>query len=203
MLDLIRRKQKTNIVKVVFWTIIAAFIGTIFLVWGKGTDPQGRQTAAAEVNDETISFDDFRSAHSNLYNLYRSLYGQAFTPELERQLGLTRQAINMLIDQALLRQHAGTLGVRVSRDDLVASISEIEAFQQEGQFSKQRYLEVLAYQRMTPEQFEALQENQLLADRVRWQLRSAITVSDADVAEAYRVEQEKINLQFVRFAPEA
>lgn len=203
MLDLIRRKQKTTIVKVVFWTIIAAFIGTIFLVWGKGTDPQGRQTAAAEVNGEPISFDDFRSAHSNLYNLYRSLYGQAFTPELERQLGLTRQAINMLIDQALLRQHAGTLGVRVSRDELVASIAEIEAFQQEGQFSKQRYLEVLAYQRMTPEQFEALQENQLLADRVRWQLRSAITVSDADVAEAYRVEQEKINLQFVRFAPEA
>jgi peptidyl-prolyl cis-trans isomerase D len=36
MLDLIRKKQKSILVQVVFWTIIAAFVGTIFLVWGKG-----------------------------------------------------------------------------------------------------------------------------------------------------------------------
>ena len=36
MLDLIRKKQRSVLVKIVFWTIIAAFIGTIFLVWERG-----------------------------------------------------------------------------------------------------------------------------------------------------------------------
>ena len=58
MLDLIRKKQKTFIVKVVFWTIITAFIGTIFLVWGKGQEQNEQLTVAVKVGNIDISFDE-------------------------------------------------------------------------------------------------------------------------------------------------
>ena len=55
-----------------FWAIIAAFVGTIFLVWGKGSD-QGRAdpAVAVTVNGTQISFDDYQTTYDNLYQLYQ------------------------------------------------------------------------------------------------------------------------------------
>ena len=63
MLDLIRKKQKSIIIKVVFWAIIATFVGTIFLVWGKGSERDGRDATVAVTVDKTrIGFDDYLRA---------------------------------------------------------------------------------------------------------------------------------------------
>ena len=140
MLDLIRKKQKTTVVKVVFWVIIATFIGTIFLVWGKGDEQTREFTVAAEVNGTEISFDEFKSTYNSMYNFYRNIYGQSFTPEMERQLRLPEQSINTLIDQTLLLQEAHRLKLSVSKEELVQSIAAIPAFQVDGVFDKQQYL---------------------------------------------------------------
>ncbi|MDY0189982.1 MAG: SurA N-terminal domain-containing protein [Desulfuromonas sp.] len=200
MLDVIRRRQKTVVVKIVFWVIIATFIGTIFLVWGKGGDQSREISVAAQVNDTDISFDDFKSTYSNIYNFYKQMYGQSFTPELEEQIGLSQQAINSLIDQTLLLQEAERLNLKVTKDDIVQAIAAVPAFQEEGSFSKERYLNVLAYQRMKPELFEQIQRRQMLISMAREQLYSTINVTAEDVVAEYRRINEKINLEYVPFA---
>nr|WP_320050188.1 SurA N-terminal domain-containing protein [uncultured Desulfuromonas sp.] len=200
MLDLIRKKQKTTIVKVVFWVIIATFIGTIFLVWGKGRDQQRDISVAAQVNGRDISFEDFRTTYSNMYNLYRNLYGKNFTPELERQLQLTRQSLDTLIDQTLLLDEADRLNLSVSDDQLVQAIAEIPSFQVDGVFNKEQYLAVLGYQRLTPEVFEQMQKRQMLVNLTREQIKSAAVVTDEDVANEYRRQNEKVNLSYVAFS---
>lgn len=200
MLDLIRKKQKTTVVKVVFWVIIATFIGTIFLVWGKGRDQEREMTVAAQVNGAEISFEEFKSTYSNMYNLYRNIYGQSFTPELERQLRLSEQAINMLVEQTLLLQEGERLNLEVNKDDLVQAIAQIPAFQVDGVFNKEQYLSVLNYQRMTPELFEQMQQRQMLVNMTRSQLQASATATDADVADEYRRINEKVNLSYVTFA---
>ncbi len=202
MLDLIRKKQKTFIVKFVFWTIITAFIGTIFLVWGKGQEQKEQLTVAARVGNIDISFDEFRITQNNLYNLYKNLYGDAFTPENEKQLQLPRQAMNMLIDQALLLKKADEMGIKVSKDELVSAIASAEAFQVDGAFDKKRYVEVLSYQRMTPQDFEQMQRRQMLVNRVRAHIMGQVQVSDADVVEEFRRLKEKINLAYIEFKPQ-
>jgi len=199
MLDVIRRKQKTTVVKVVFWVIIATFIGTIFLVWGKGGERSREMSVAAQVNGTDISFDDFKSTYSNLYNFYKQIYGQKFTPELEKQIGLSQQAINNLIDQTLLLQEAERLDLHVGKDALVKAIAAIPAFQEDGKFSKSRYLNVLSYQRMKPELFEQIQRRQILISMAREKLQAEIGVTDEDVVAEYRRLNEKINLEFVPF----
>ncbi len=202
MLDLIRRKQKSVVVKIVFWTIIAAFVGTIFLVWGQGGRGTGAEgDVAVKIDGQRVTFGDFRNAYDNMRRLYQNIYRERFTPEMEEQLGLEGQALERLINQALLLQEADDRDIEVSKSELVEAIGRITAFQVDGAFSKEQYLKVLAYERLTSEQFEDSQRRQLLLEKVRRQIEEAATVSDEEVAVEYRRRNEKINLAFVRLAP--
>ncbi len=77
----------------------------------------------------------------------------------------------------------------------------MEAFQVNGVFNKERYLEVLAYQRMNSDQFEALKHNELLLDKVQEHFQSGISVTEADIEEEFRNLKEKVNLNFVSLTP--
>jgi peptidyl-prolyl cis-trans isomerase D len=202
MLQLIRTKQKSFIVRIIFWMIIAAFVGTVFLVWGRGSDSGSTGTSAAlQVNETKISYDEYQSAYSNLYNLYQGIYRESFTPQMEKQLNLPQQAIDQLISQALMMQEAEKSGFDISKDELVASIATISAFQENGKFSRERYIQVLNYERISPEQFEASQRRQLLVEKLRTQLQQNISVGPEEIEQAYRAENDKINLNFVRLMP--
>jgi peptidyl-prolyl cis-trans isomerase D len=202
MLDLIRRKQKSVLVKFVFWIIIAAFVGTIFLVWGKGGRDTGADgDVAVNINGQRVTFGDFRAAYDNMRRFYQNIYRERFTPEMEEQLGLEGQALDRLINQTLLLQDADDRDIEVSKSELVEAIAKIPAFHVDGAFNKDQYLEVLKYQRMTSEQFEDGQRRQLLIEKVRQQIEESATVDEEEVAEEYRRRNEKINLAFVRLAP--
>lgn len=204
MLDLIRKQQKSIIIKVVFWAIIATFVGTIFLVWGKGSDGGNQaSTVAVTVNKTKIDFDAYQSAYNNLYRIYQNIYREQFTPELEKQLRLRQQALDSLIEQNLLLEEADRLGVDVEQKELVEAISAIPAFQENGAFSKERYLQVLNYQRLTPEDFEAGQKRQQLIEKVRERIQAGVEAGDAEIAEEYRRLNDKIDLTFVRLTPAA
>ncbi len=198
MLQLIRTKQKKFIVRIIFWVIIAAFVGTAFLVSDTG---QPGAKAALQVNETQISYEEYQSAYSNLYNLYQGIYRESFTAQLEQQLNLPQQAIDQLIGQALLMQEAEKTGFEISKDELISSIATYPAFQENGIFSRERYIQVLNYERISPEQFEASQRRQLLVDKLREQLQQNIAVSADEIEAAYRAENDKINLNFVRLLP--
>jgi peptidyl-prolyl cis-trans isomerase D len=202
MLDLIRRKQKSVVVKVVFWVIIATFVGTIFLVWGKGGRGTGADSdMAVKVNGQQVTFGDFRGAYDNMRRLYQNIYRERFTPEMEKQLGLEGQALERLINQTLLLQDADDRDIEVSKSELVEAIAKIPAFQIDGAFNKAQYLKVLAFEHLSSEQFEDSQRKELLIEKVRQQIEEAATVSEEEIAEEYRRRNEKINLAFVRLAP--
>ncbi len=202
MLDFVRNKQKSIIIKLAFAIIILSFvIGYAMLSTPGGPGGDDPTAEAAMVNSTSISYSDFQSTYSNLYQLYQNIYQDQFTPALEKQLKLAEKSINSLIDQLLLRNEAERLQIDVTGKELVESIAQIPAFQENGVFNKERYLQVLAYQRMNSDEFEALQRNELIVNKVREQLQSGVTVTDAEVDEEFRNNNEKINLNFVSLTP--
>lgn len=202
MLDLIRKKQRSFIIKIVFWTIIAAFVGTIFLVWGRGSDPSGAPSSVAvTVNGDKIAYESYQRAYSNLYNLYQNIYRERFTPEMERRMGLRQQALEMVIEQTLLVQEAKRRGVKITEAELVESIASVPAFQENGAFSRDRYLEVLRYQRMTPDAFEKSQRQQLLIDKTMGLIQGDTNISPEDVEEEFRRRNEEVELDYVALTP--
>jgi len=202
MLQFVRSKQKSVLIKIAFGVIILSFIiGYTMLT--SPTDQraaQGREVAA-RVNGDEISYDSFQSSYSNLYNLYQNIYQGKFNAALEKQLNLPRQAMRQLIDEALLIQQAQKLNLEVSEDELIDSIAQYDAFQVDGKFNRDRYLEVLNYQRMNPEQFEVTQRRKLLTQKVRSNLQQGVSISDTELADAFHQENDKINLSYVWLTP--
>jgi peptidyl-prolyl cis-trans isomerase D len=202
MLDFVRNKQKSIIIKLAFAIIILSFvIGYAMLSSPGGPSGDTPSAEAAIVNGKSISFDDFQDAYSNLYQLYQSVYQDQFTPALEKELKLAEKSINGLIDQALMQDEAERLQLVVSRKELIDAISQVEAFQVNGVFNKERYLQVLAYQRLSVESFEAVKRNELLLDKVQQHFEAGVVVTDADIEEEFRNNNEKVNLNFVSLTP--
>ncbi len=202
MLDIVRNKSKSIFIKLAFAIIIFSFVIGYAMLSAPGGPNESLPTGdAALVNGKSISYNDFQASYGNLYQLYQSVYQDQFTPALERQLKLAEKSINSLIDQTLLQEEAARLSFEVSEKDLVAAIAKVEAFHQNGVFNKDRYLEVLSYQRITAEQFEAMQRAELLTNRVREQLQASVTVNAEDIEVDFRNNNEKVNLNFVSLSP--
>ena len=201
MLDFVRTKQKSILIKVAFGLIILSFIIGYTMLTSPSNSGSRNSDVAAIVNGNEISYSDFQSSYSNLYNLYQSIYQGNFNAEIEKKLNLPQQAMQQLIRESLLIEEADKLGIEVSKDELVAAIAQYDAFKENGVFSRKRYLQVLNYQRMTPEQFEAAQRRQLLTAKVTARLQEGVSVSEDELKAAFHKENDKINLNYCWLTP--
>jgi len=201
MLGIIRQKQKSFLVQIVFWAIIATFVGTIFLVWGKGDDAPAGDDFAAKINGHVIPLTDYQRSYENIYRMYQNLYGEAFTPAIENTLNLRKVALDSLIDQVLLQQEAERMKLKVGKQEIVEAIAKIPAFQVNGVFSRDQYVQALRSQRMTPDQFEAIQKQELFVEKARQSLEGRAVASDADIDAEYKERNEKVNLALLRLDP--
>jgi len=202
MLQFVRSKQKSLLIKIAFGVIILSFvIGYTMLTAPSDQRANRGENIAARVNGDEIGYSEYQSSYSNLYNLYQNIYQGKFDAKLEKQLNLPKQALRQLIEESLLIHQASQLGITVTQKELIDSIANYDAFQVDGKFNRDRYLEVLNYQRMDPEQFEATQRKQLLTQKVRATLQQDASVSDAEVAAAFHRENDKINLNYVWLSP--
>jgi peptidyl-prolyl cis-trans isomerase D len=75
---MIRKQKESIIIKIVFVIIVLSFIGTIFLVWGKGSDGMGGGSNgyAAKVNGTRISLEEYQNAYQRIRNMYQQIYGR-------------------------------------------------------------------------------------------------------------------------------
>ena len=154
MLDLLRQKKQSIIIKVVFAVIVLSFIGTMFLVWGKGGDGGGRPSDfAAKVNGKKISLGEYQNAYQRIRNIYQQIYGQSIPADMEKVLGLKKVALDNLIDSALVMKAAGGMGIKVSDDDVSNAIAGMSTFQKDGAFSFDLYQQLLRSNRITAKDF--------------------------------------------------
>jgi peptidyl-prolyl cis-trans isomerase D len=200
MLGIMRKYKQSIVIKIVFCVIVLSFVGTIFLVWGRGDKETGGDFAA-KVNGTKISFDQYQKSYDRLKNLYEQIYGKSVTPELEKQLGIRKMALDSLIDNVLIVKEAKRMGLDVNRDEIASEIAKIPAFQKDGVFNFDQYTQLLRANRMTPAQFEEAQEQDILVKKTREKVKEKATISDQDLQQAFRKQNDKVDLAFVSFAP--
>lgn len=202
MLGIMRKYKESIIIKVVFVIIVASFIGTIFLVWGEGGSSGSPMSYAAKVNGGKISLEQYQRSYYSLRGIYEQLYGKSMTPEQEKQLGIKKAALDNLIEAFLVRQEAKKMGVKVSKDEVVAAVAAVPSFQKDGAFDFNLYQQTLRANRLTPQEFEEGQKEELMVKKARQQITDKAQVSDDDALAAYKKKNDKVELQFVSFSPE-
>ena len=202
MLGIMRKYKESIVIKIVFGLIVFTFVGTIFLVWGKGDKEMGPSGYAAKVNGKKISYEEYQRAYYRLRGIYEQIYGNSLTPEAEKQIGVKKIAIDSLVDNLLVRQEAGRMNIKVTKDEVANAIAAVPAFQKNGAFDFSLYQQVLQSNRMSPKDFEASQKEELMVNKARQTIRDQAKVDDNEALQAYKKQNDKINLLFAAIGPE-
>jgi peptidyl-prolyl cis-trans isomerase D len=194
MLNVMRKHAGSWMIKVILFAIVI-----VFVFWGVGSFTSRQATKIATVNDEVISVVDYRRVYNNLIEQYRQQFGNSLNEEMIEMLQLKRQALDQLIDRALLLQEAQKLNLRVSDAEVAEAVMNTEVFHTNGSFDGRRYRRILAQVHLTPEEFEADQKKVLLGEKLTRIIMNAAKVPDAEVRQWYDWQNTSVNVDYVFF----
>ena len=197
MLQIFRDKAQSTFIQAVVLIIVL-----VFVFWGVGANMMDSRQSAIVVNGEDISFQQYQRAYDQLLSSYRQQFGGSIPEALMKSLGLARQVKTQLIQQALLRQGAQAMGLRVSGPEVQRHIQEMVQFRENGAFSMEKYKATLQSNRLTPHKFEASMRYDALSDKGVQAIGDfATTATDAEIADLYQQARESISLNFTVINP--
>jgi peptidyl-prolyl cis-trans isomerase D len=195
----------------VLWVVIAIFILFVFVDFGgiSPTAPGGASDVAATVGDQKITYPQFQRAYESQERFLQSTYGDAFTSETARQMGLPMRVMDDLIASRILHAEARRIGLQVTDQEVQQEILDQAAFKDEdGRFvGEEVYRNILRRVGYTPDSFESAIRGDLLTEKLQTILSESVYVADSEVERAYREQVERaeiryLQLPFARFADE-
>jgi peptidyl-prolyl cis-trans isomerase D len=189
-----RKHAGSWMIKVILFAIVV-----VFSFWGVGSFTSRNQTQVADVNGEIISVETYRQAYYRLLENFRRLYGDQLNDDLLKMLRPGQQALDNLISRILMLQESDRLGIDVNEQELADAIQAISAFQNNGVFDYQRYQQLLSFNKMTAEQFEQTQQQDLRIGKLQSLITSAVTISDEEARQWYEWNNAEVNLNYVVF----
>jgi peptidyl-prolyl cis-trans isomerase D len=175
--------------KWIMWAIVV-LITVTFLFFGIYPSDIGG-SAVAKVGGEVITSDEYNRVYRNLYENYREMLKDQMNDTFAKNL--RSQALQELIVSRLFVQEAERIGMRVSDEELQASIMKMPSFAQGGKFDRVVYERILERINMTPAVFEASQRELLLRQRLERLVRDGVVVTDQELEAAYRQKNPKAN----------
>ena len=183
---------------------ILVLVAVTFTFWGGYSFFREKKvTYVAKVNGITIEWREYNDAFQNTVKQYRDALGPSFSEKMIEELGLKEKIVDGLIDKILILQEAKRLGLSLPDEALRGAIESIPAFQVNGQFDKRNYERFLRLNRMTPDEFEQSQrENLLISKAVSLIRTNGGKVSEEEVLDIYLFENERIDLTFLKIAPD-
>ena len=107
MLSKIRKNMRAF--SIPLWIVAASFVGTIFLVWGRGSvsGPSGNEVAT--VNGRSIDLIEFNREYNQLVNQLQQQFGENYRkifPDRDVKIAALQRLITrkLLLDEAKKRE---------------------------------------------------------------------------------------------------
>ncbi len=193
------RNAQTWVIKGVLLAVVLAFVVTIFYQWGVRSGGGLSRSEVATVFGQPISVREFQSTYNALQQRYRAILRMQSAVDLNEQFNFREMALEELAKRAILLRLAQQYRVVITQQELEDSIAEMAPFQEQGQFSFARYQALLRSQvpPITPRQFEAQQRQALLLQKVIALLTEGSHVTDAEVEQTYRRDNERVAVRYV------
>ena len=162
MITWMQRHKKWLIITI--WISTIAFVGAGFVGWGQYSygDKAG---AVAKVGNVEISQGELQKAYSRLYAQYNQMLQGNLDEEKAKQFGLDKQALQQLIQQALLINLAHSYDLIVTDKEMINAIKQQKAFYKDGEFNKETYKLVLSQNRLTIKEYEEQLRKELLIQK--------------------------------------
>lgn len=170
----------------VAWGIVI-LISVPFIVLGVtdfGSPP--RENIVAEVNEETITQQDYRRRYDARRQALQRQLGASYSADVMDQL-VQQQVINSLVEEKLLQMFVEQHNIQVGDEELAAAIQSDSSFQKNGKFDFPSYRSILGQSGFTPESYE-----QFLRDDRKISILPRIIESSGFVTESRASEYTKL-----------
>ena len=194
MLDVLRKNSKHWLVTAIIAVII---VGLGFFFGSSSRDSVRGAGWAAKVDGETIKMGEFLNKYRSVVENYRAKLGANFDEKLLEQLNIRSYILKNLVNEKLAAKEAINNGLGVSDEELRSSIQQYPALQKNGVFNMDYYKQLLSYNRIKPAEFEKMQKEEMLRQKLKSVLYTSAKASDQEVLTAYRSESETTILFFV------
>lgn len=112
------------------------------------------EEAVARIGGELISPQQFEAAHRERLGQIRQALGENFDPAVFDTPAARQASLSAMLGDRALRKEASDSYLMVSENRLREVIASIEAFQEDGKFSYERYKTLLTAQGMNEASFE-------------------------------------------------
>jgi peptidyl-prolyl cis-trans isomerase D len=197
MLNIIRDKARSWVVKVIFLIIMV-----VFVFWGVGSFNSAGSGGAAVVNGESISLRDYEKALRAVGESERRNNPDIFKDEaVFRQF--KRTVLTEMILSLLRRQEAARIGLTVSDYELKEYIHTFPVFHDaEGKFDPERYKTILEANSINPAEFESDNRKALLESKFIRCLGLSARFAEAEIKQLFRFSLEKRKAGYVLFRPD-
>lgn len=194
MLQAIREKAQGWIA----WAIVI-LISIPFALWGiqeylgVGGEPEVAVVDGEKITQRMLDqrARDFRE------NLRLSL-GDAYRADLFEDATLKRQVLDSMIEEMVLVKSASDWNLRASDMQARGFISSIPAFQRDGRFDQQAYETAVRNRGMSRAGFEQNVRQDLVIGQLRSGVRDTVFITESDLAERVRLEDELRTLNYAR-----
>ncbi|MCK5100420.1 MAG: SurA N-terminal domain-containing protein, partial [Desulfobacteraceae bacterium] len=197
MLSYLRENSGSWIIKIILGLIIIIF-AFFFGVGGFGPKNQG---PVAMVNDQAITFEEYKDSYESMVRQIRLRFGDNYNEKILEQLNVKKSALDRLIEEKLVSTAAENFEVKVLDKELADSLNDLPYFQVDGKFDFDRYKNVLASNSMTPEMFELSQKNLLIQQKIKDFLFDTVIVSDMEALMWYKQVNTQVSINYLKFDP--
>src|SRR5712691_1122944 len=172
--------------------VIAAFIASLFVFGQRGFGDGSGRDSVATVNGETIPLARYERAYQAYVNMYSQTSRQPMTAEFAERLGLDRQVMDALVQEALVVQRARTEGLEATDDEVNAEVNAQSAFHENGRFTRRRFAEVLKRAGIRESAYVDDVRRELTSRRMRGLVTSGVKVTPAEVEHALVLRREEV-----------
>src|SRR3989442_830643 len=153
---------------------------------------RNRGDVVATVNGEAIPVERYQRRYQAYLDAYSRVYRDRFSPTLAEQLGLPQQAVNDLVQEAVVVQRARAEGREGSGGGLNAQIQAGPGCAGNGRFSLPRYQDFLRRRGMSASAFENDVRRELTRMKVETTVKAGIKVSDPELERAFALRREEV-----------
>ncbi len=191
MLQSIRERTGIFLPVAVIGLLVVPFV--ISSLYGYVVGGGGPQTVAT-VDGEEITRSRLDQAYRERQTELRQLLGEQFDPSLFDADQLRRETLQQLIDRLVLLNYARAEGLQATNADVAIAVRSQSIFQADGQFSVERYRQILQQNRLTPERYEAQLREDLTIDLLQRAVGQTAYTSDRELDQILALQRQQREL---------
>ena len=197
----VMRSKAGGIVAKIFIGLLAAS----FAVWGISDVFRGKRTdTLASVGDSEITVGQFQQTFRNQLNRLSRQLGKPITPDEARQMGMDRQVLASLIQNAAISEAAKRLKLALSDKFIADRIARMKEFQGlTGTFDVNKFRSMLANAGISEAQFLREEKQGLMRARLLAAIAAGVKAPKSEVKLVYLHRHGARDAQFFRIPASA